>query len=314
VSGLISAELTSATGFNLSTASAPRIEPVGSVGDVNERTPANRAQADYWTTEGGPSWVRHERMYERMLAPFDDALLAAVDPTDRTTVLDIGCGFGATSLAFAARGATVHGVDLSPPMIERARQRAGTATVDFAVADVQTDDLGGPYDAVISRFGVMFFDDPVQAFTNMASVCAAEGRMAFVCWQPIEANPWMTLPSTVVRDLLDDPPPPPSGPMPGPNPFAFGDTDHVRTILDAAGWDSIDITSCTPTIDMGGDDGVAGAVAQALNGSAVKLLLAAGDDSVRTRAEAILTDRFAPHVVGDTVRMPSAAWLVTASR
>lgn len=278
---------------------------------MTDPTP-NRAQADYWTNEGGPSWVRHERMYERMLAPFDDALVAAIDPGPGMRVLDIGCGFGATSLAFAARGAAVHGVDLSPPMIERARERAGASPVGFTVADVQVDDLGGPFDAVISRFGVMFFDDPAQAFANMASATASEGRLAFVCWQPMEANPWMTLPSTVVRDLLDDPPPSPSGPMPGPNPFAFGDTDHVRAILDAAGWSSIDIVSCTPTIDMGGDDGVTGAVAQALNGSAVKMLLAAGDDSVRTRAEEILTERFAPHVHDGTVRMPSAAWLVTA--
>lgn len=279
---------------------------------MSDPAAANRAQADYWTNEGGPSWVRHERMYERMLAPFDDALLTAIDPGAGTTVLDVGCGFGATSVAFAERGATVHGVDLSPPMVERARQRVDRATATFAVADVQIDALAGPYDAIISRFGVMFFDDPVQAFTNMAGACAPDGRLAFVCWQPMEANPWMTLPSTVVRDLLDDPPPPPSGPMPGPNPFAFGDTDHVRVILDAAGWRSVDIVSCTPTIAMGGDDGVAGAVAQALNGSAVKMLLAAGDTTVRARAEAILTERFTPHVVGDTVRMPSAAWLVTA--
>lgn len=282
---------------------------------MNDETP-NRVQADYWTNEGGPSWVRHERMYERMLAPFDDALLAALDPSSAMRVLDVGCGFGVTSLAFADRGASVHGVDLSPPMIERARERAATtgSSATFAVADVQIDALGGPFDAVVSRFGVMFFDDPVQAFTNMAATTIADGRLGFVCWQPMEANPWMTLPSMVVRDLLDDPPPAPSGPMPGPNPFAFGDADHVRSVLDGTGWRAIDIAPCTPTIDMGGDDGVDGAVAQALNGSAVKMLLAAGDESVRTRAEEILTERFAPHVHEGTVRMPSAAWLVTARR
>jgi SAM-dependent methyltransferase len=277
---------------------------------------ANRVQTDYWTNEGGPSWVRHERMYERMLAPFDDALLTALEPSPTMRVLDVGCGFGVTSLAFASRGAAVHGVDLSPPMIERARQRASSAgmSATFAVADAQTDELGGPFDIVVSRFGVMFFDDPVQAFANMADATTGGGRLGFVCWQPMEANPWMTLPSMVVRGLLDDPPPAPSGSMPGPNPFAFGDADHVRSVLDAAGWRAIDIAACTSTIDMGGDDGVTGAVAQALNGSAVKMLLAAGDDSVRARAEEILTERFAPHVHDGTVRMPSAAWLVTAQR
>lgn len=278
----------------------------------------NRAQAVYWTTEGGPSWVRQERMYEQMLEPFDVALVDALSPSDGERVLDIGCGFGATALALAEQGAQVHGIDIALPMVERARERAAAAGVaaTFAVGDVQSGDLGGPYDAAVSRFGVMFFDDPVRAFANIASAIVGGGRLAFVCWQPIGANPWMTLPTEVVRGLVDVPSPPPVAPssMPGPNPFAFGDETHVESILHRAGWVDIMIGSCTPTIRMGGDDGISGAVAQALNGSAVKALLTMGDESTRDRAVTILTERFADHVVDGTVHMPSAAWLVTARR
>lgn len=277
----------------------------------------NAQQSRYWNDEGGPSWVEKERMYERLLAPFDAVLVEAISPRAGERVLDIGCGFGTTSVAMASRAARVHGIDISAPMVERATARAAAAGVDasFAMGDAQTDDLGGPHDAVVSRFGVMFFDDPVAAFANMAAATAAAGRLAFTCWQPIECNPWMTLPASVVHECLDTPPDPTAtGPMPGPNPFAFGDRSYVEGILRAAGWGSLSVESVEPLIEMGGDDGIPGAVEQALNGSAVRVLLAAGDESVRERAAAVLAERFADHLVDGVVRMPSAAWLVTARR
>lgn len=285
----------------------------------------NHAQARFWNEDGGPSWVSKERMYEQMLEPFDRALLDALRPVTEERVLDIGCGFGTTSLSIASRGAPVLGVDISAPMIERARERAAAAGVDarFVVGDAQTDPLDGPHDAVVSRFGVMFFSDPVQAFANIGDSVVDGGRLAFVCWQPMESNPWMTLPTDVVRGLLDGSsdatpaPAPAAAPiaaMPGPNPFAFGDAGFVRQLLADAGWHDIDVATCAPVIAMGGDDGLAGAVEQALNGTAVKSLLAGGDASIRDRAAAILVDRFEPHLVDGVVRMPSAAWLVTARR
>ena len=275
--------------------------------------------ARFWIEEGGPSWVQREQMYETQLAPFDVALLDALDPQPGERVLDVGCGFGTTSAAVAACGAHVHGVDISPAMVERANERAAAAGIDarFDVIDVQTGDLGGPYDAVVSRYGVMFFDDPVEAFANMAGATAPGGRLVFVCWQPIDANPWMSMPTDVVRALLDEVPSdmPPIGPMVGPNPFAFGDRAFVERMLTEAGWDSILIQPCTPTIRIGGDGGVAGAVEQGLNGSGVKALLAMTDDpTVRERAAERLAEEYAPHLVDGVVSMPSAAWLVTARR
>ena len=134
-------------------------------------------QARYWAEEGGPNWVRDEAVYETMLAPFDAVLLDALAPAAGERVLEVGCGFGATALALAGTGAVVHGVDVAPAMVERARERTAAAGVvaAFTVADAEVDPLGGPYDAVASRFGVMFFADPVAAFANMAAATRPGG-------------------------------------------------------------------------------------------------------------------------------------------
>jgi SAM-dependent methyltransferase len=257
--------------------------------------------------------VREEVAYDLMLAPFNGALLDLLDPRPGDRVLDVGCGFGTTSLGAAARGAVVHGVDISAPMIERARERAieAGATATFAVGDAQEDPLGGPYDAVTSRFGVMFFADPVHAFRNFAIATRREGRLAFVCWQPLERNPWMTAATEVLRRLMDDPPPPLP---PGSGPFAFGDTSFVDRVLADAGWIERAITAYETPARMGGNDGVRGAVNQALSSSAARALLAVGDATLRDRAAAILADQFESISVDGVVSFPAAAWLVSARR
>jgi SAM-dependent methyltransferase len=274
---------------------------------------ANAEQARYWTEDGGPNWVRDEAMFDMMLTPFNLALLDALDPQAGERVLDVGCGFGSTALAASARGALVHGVDISPPMIERARERAAAAkaSATFAVGDAQEDALGGPYDAITSRFGVMFFADPVRAFGNFATASRPAGRLAFVCWQPLERNPWMSAAPVVLRSLMDDPPPPPP---PGAGPFAFGDSAFVDHVLAEAGWTQRSIAPFETPARMGGTNGVHGAVEQALSNSAAKALLAMGDATLRERAAAILTDQFEAVSVDGVVDFPAAAWVVTARR
>jgi SAM-dependent methyltransferase len=272
---------------------------------------ANAEMARYWTEDGGPNWVRDEVMYDLMLMPFNNALLDALDPQPGEQVLDVGCGFGSTALAASARGAEVHGVDISPPMIQRARERATEANAKstFAVGDAQEDPLGGPYDAVTSRFGVMFFADPVRAFRNFASATRRGGRLVFVCWQPLERTPWMMAAPSVLRSLMEDPPPPPP---PGAGPFAFGDTAFIGRVLAEAGWTEPSIAPFETQARMGGNDGVLGAVNQSLGNSAAKALLAVGDATLRDRAAAILTDQFEALSVDGVVTFAAAAWLVTA--
>ena len=291
--------------------------PIGSVPHVSDATNnSNNAQADYWTNEGGPSWVRHERRYERMLQPFDDALIGALRPVSGDRILEIGCGFGATSIALAASGAAVHGVDIAPPMIGRARERVqGTAEqITFAVADAQEVDLGGPYDTAVSRFGVMFFADPVRAFTNIAASVRSGGNLAFVCWQSLDRNPWLGLPIEVLRSFTGAPAGPAALAPGAPNPLAFADPAHTEDILRRSGWTCIEFEPVEPLLSIGGDDGINGAVELALNGSSVKALLEGDNGTLRAQVADALTERFAEFVTGDTVLMQSSAWLVTARR
>jgi SAM-dependent methyltransferase len=280
----------------------------------------NAEQARYWTEEAGPGWVRDETVYDLMLTPFNDLLVERLGPRPGERVLEVGCGFGSTALALAARGAQVHGVDIAPPMIRRAEERAAahphgagtpTPTPTFAVGDAQEDDLGGPYDAVVSRFGIMFFGDPVRAFANIGSSTRSGGRLVFVCWQSVDRNPWMQDAAIVLRGLLENPPPPPP---PGAGPFAFADTAYVHDVLTAAGWRSVTHEAFEPSIRMGGNDGVAGAVEQALTSSMARALLTQGDATLRERAAAILHERFAAQAVDGVVRFPSATWVFRAER
>lgn len=285
----------------------------------------NRDQARYWTEEGGPSWVRNEHRYEEMLAPFDDALLAEIAPGTGDHILDIGCGFGTTSIAAASRGASVTAVDISTPMIERARERAGIAgvAVEFLHRDAQEDALGGPFDIVMSRFGVMFFIDPNRAFTNIASSTRADGRLAFMCWQTLDRNPWLSLPIDVVRSFDPDAVSAPSsaasaptstGVAGAPNPLAFADRNFTTAMLESAGWTDIDFTAVEPLRAVGGDEGIDGAVEFSLNGSSVKVLLERGGPELRADVVAALAERFDEYLVDGRVMMESAAWLVTARR
>lgn len=273
--------------------------------------PSNAEMARYWSEDCGPNWVRDEVVYELMLAPFNEVLVGAVEPLAGKRVLEVGCGFGSTALALAAGGAKVHGVDISPPMIDRARERAVAAKADatFAVADAQEAELGGPYDAIASRFGVMFFAEPERAFANFARAVRPGGQLAFVCWQTLDRNPWMGSATEVIRSLLADPPPPGS---PTAGPFAFGDRAHVEGILTNSGWSDVTISPVETSVHMGGNGGVAGAVDQMLGSSAVKALLAMGDASLRERAAELLARRLAAHVDRGVVRFAASAWLVQA--
>ncbi|CAB5067740.1 unannotated protein [freshwater metagenome] len=273
---------------------------------------SNEEQAKYWSEEGGLSWVRDQQLFDLMLSPFNTQLRQRLNLQSGERVLEIGCGFGTTALDLAQSGAAVHGVDISPPMIERAQERAREVHVDatFLVADAQEDPLGGPYDAAFSRFGVMFFADPVRAFRNIASSMRPNGRLAFVCWQPLERNPWINAAVTVLSDLLEDPPPPAAGDAPGP--FAFADPDRTSALLAEAGWVNIMFDSYDVPIRMGGENGIAGAVEQSLSSSVARKLLALGTPALRDRAAEILHEQFSGQATDGVVYSTGATWIFTA--
>lgn len=215
----------------------------------------NSAQIDYWNGAVGQKWKKDADRLDVMLSPFADAVINKAKPTPGQHVIDIGCGAGAVALGIAASAVnvTVTGVDVSEPLVSVGRQRAQTvgAKVDYVVADAATWRPQTPADIAVSRFGVMFFADPVAAFANIRACLKPEGRLAFACWRPLRENAWSFAPLQTAMPLLTSPPvmPPPGT----PGPFAFGDEDYVRKILSESGWSDIVMTPWDGNITLPGN-------------------------------------------------------------
>ena len=273
---------------------------------------ANTAQAEHWNTgDGVAHWVTNQARYDRMHAPFTALILAAAALRPGGTVLDVGCGCGGTTLAAArlvAPGQAV-GLDLSGPMLAQARagaEAAGLANAVFQQGDAQVHELEpDTFGTVISRFGVMFFADPVAAFANIRSATRPGGRLVFVCWQPMAANQWMLVPGAALAEHL-----PPPGP--GPGMFAFADPDRLRPILAAAGWRDIDIASEHASILVGGGGSVDDTVEFLRTATQGRTMLAGADAATAARALASLRAALTPFADADGVHLGAAVWLVQA--
>lgn len=199
----------------------------------------NADQAEFWSGRGGNAWVARQAQFDGMMTPILDLLLGTAKPATGERVLDLGCGTGASLLRVAAAiGPQGHvtGVDISQPMLGLARHRvteAGLDNVDILNADAQVHAFDQGFDLALSRFGVMFFADPVAAFANIRAAMRPGGRLAFVTWAGMAANPWFKIPSEVAQAHL--------GPVPrpdprAPGPMAFSESDYVLDILSRAGW------------------------------------------------------------------------------
>ena len=277
---------------------------------------ANTAQAEHWNTgDGVAHWVTNQARYDRMHAPFTALILAAAALRPGGTVLDVGCGCGGTTLAAArlvAPGQAV-GLDLSGPMLAQARagaEAAGLANAVFQQGDAQVHELEpDTFGTVISRFGVMFFADPVAAFANIRSATRPGGRLVFVCWQPMAANQWMLVPGAALAEHL---PPPGPGPGDGPGMFAFADPDRLRQILAAAGWTDIGITSEHASILVGGGGSVDDTVEFLRTATQGRTMLAGADAATAARALASLRAALTPFADADGVHLGAAVWLVQA--
>ena len=273
----------------------------------------NEEQARYWNGDEGTHWLAHEGRYEAMLAPFTARLLdaAALSRTDR--VLDVGCGCGSTTRA--AGRATFEGdalgVDLSRQLLDRAEERtreAGLSNVRFARADAQTYEfVAPPFDVAISRFGVMFFDDPLAAFANIGRALRPDGRLVFVCWAGVLDNEWIAVPGAAAAQHMALPD---GGDPGGPGPFSLADHDRILATLRAAHFDRIQIESVSEPIALG--SGIAETVEFfRATGFAQALLKDADTDTVTRVADAI-EEALVPYLTADGVRLGSKAWLVTA--
>ncbi len=274
----------------------------------------NVDQAQAWNGHEGRHWAQNRDRWDAVNAGFNEPLLAAaaIGPCDR--VVDIGCGAGATTRLAARRavGGRALGLDLSAPMLARAREaarREDIGNVQFVQGDAQVHGFEpGRFDVVISRFGVMFFADPVAAFANIGRALRPGGRLAFLCAAGAERNEWLQVLATL-RDVL---------PMTGfgapgsPGMFSLADPDRTRDVLSAAGFEQVDAVPVEAFGTWGQDaDDVA---AFLLDSGPGRHLLSQVTEEVADRARRVLTDALRTREGHDGLRMGNAAWLVTAVR
>ena len=273
----------------------------------------NAAQIDYWNACAGQSWVDGQEALDIELKPWGDKVIAALAPRAGERLIDVGCGCGATTLMLAAAvgpSGRVLGADISAPMLALARRRAetaGLAQASFVLADAQTHEFE-PADGVFSRFGVMFFADPVAAFANLRSALAPGGRIAFVCWRPLEENPWVSVPMSGVAPLLAEPP---TVAAPGaPGPFAFADRDRLSAILKGAGFARTEIERHDLMTGWGDLDA---SVRVATSIGPVGAALRNNPQLAGKAAEAVRA-ALTPYLTAEGVRLNASAWVVRAER
>jgi ubiquinone/menaquinone biosynthesis C-methylase UbiE len=276
--------------------------------------PSNAEQAEAWNGPKGQSWVEEQQERDASLSPFGKAAMELARPRPGERVVDIGCGCGDTSLALSdAVGFEGHvlGIDLSQPMLARAKERArGRKNLQLVCADAAAFTFERTASLLYSRFGVMFFAQPTEAFTHLRTALRPGGRLAFVCWRPLTDNPWMQVAAQVVNRVL----PPDDAPVPedAPGPFAFADHRRVRGILEAAGFEEVRFASFHASMPLGHGKGLEHAAEEALtHGPAARRLLKATDEQ-KARALHAMREALAPFASGDEVRLAASAWLVTA--
>lgn len=276
----------------------------------------NEEQRKRWDEEEGHHWVEEAERFDRMLEPYGERVIAALSPEPGERILDIGCGNGALSLDVAARvgpQGSVVGLDLSGPMLSLARSRAGErglGNVTFEQSDVQVHDFGDDrsFDAVMSRFGVMFFEDPVAAFANLRSAVRGGGRMAFACWQSVFENDWLTVPAAAILQFVPMPEPPAPG---TPGPFGLADPDQTRSCLTDAGWQNVDLEGFEIRQWLGPDPA---AVVEFLRKTEIaKSMLGEADEETAAKAWTAVESLLAEHTDHDGVHLTGRAWLVTAT-
>jgi SAM-dependent methyltransferase len=285
---------------------------VGKLGWMKENSAASE-----WATKRGEKWRAQLFGMEAMLTPLNEPLIHALHLDAPFRIADIGCGGGGTTLEILRRappGSVVHGFDISPVLIEfaRARSQSTTRAIAFEVVDMGTATAPEVlYDRLVSRFGIMFFDDPPSAFVNLVRWLAPEGRFAFAVWGRLSKNPWMASVREVVAEIIDMPP----LDLEAPGPFRYADADTLLAILEEAGLNELDVCDWRGTLSIGGGlpAGEAANFALASFSSFGELLGKTSDEALDNARQA-LTARFSRHQQDGIVRMDACVHIFTGAR
>ena len=276
----------------------------------------NASQIESWDGPGGQHWVAEAERYDRMTRSFGERIIEAAAPGPGEQVLDVGCGNGAVALAVSALvapGGSVMGLDVSGPMLAYARRRAEQAriaSVSFRQGDAQVYPLPrAGFDAVVSRFGVMFFDDPVAAFANIGRALRPGGRIAFTCWRDLIVNDWLMVPAGAALQYV---PMPDLGQPGAPGPFSLADPERVHQVLRDAAFAQIALEEITRPMPMGSS---ADDVLAFMRGTEMAHVLMTGVDSgTAERAWVAVKAALQAHAEPAGITLAGTAWLVTARR
>lgn len=279
-------------------------------------TPHASTAGSDWADARGEKWRDQLDRMEAMLAPVDDPLIQALHLAGPCRIADLGCGGGGTSLEILRRappGSVIHGFDISPALIDaaRARTRPEERAIAFTVADVATAPVPEErYDRLVSRFGVMFYDDPAAAFASLSRWLGPAGRFAFAVWGHPADNPWHASVRDAVAELVDMPPVDPEA----PGPFRYADAGRLLALLDREGFGELAVTDWRGTLPIGGGLPAAEAARFMLETVSVGELLAGAGDAALEAARRSLTARYARHERDGVVRLDACVHIVTGAR
>ena len=277
----------------------------------------NVKQKIFWSGKGGDVWVERQTELDITLEPLGNAALEKIDLTNSNQLLDIGCGTGRTCIDIAQKFSNCHvsGIDISEPMIGRAKNLANEEKIlnaSFLVQDIQLEPLkADKYDAAFSRFGVMFFDEPKEAFINIHNSLKDNSPLSFVCWQSPKENPWHGVASMVLKQHLDLPVPEKRA----PSPFAFQEPDYIDDILTTAGFKNIMIEPLALKILWFADQSLDEAV---FNFMSLNPVIAESMKSVEAETKDKITNElseaFKPFMTDKGLVFDSATWIVSANK
>jgi SAM-dependent methyltransferase len=275
--------------------------------------PTNTEQARAWGGRVGAHWVDNSERHDRMLAPYLAAVVQAAELSATDNVLDVGCGTGAltrSTARLAVDGQAV-GVDMSGHMVSAAREitdAEGPINAAYEEVDAQTHDFpAGGFDTLVSRFGVMFFDDPVVAFANLHRAVRPGGRVAFACWQRLVDNEWLLVPGEAAAEHVGAPE---AAAPDDPGPFSLADPDRVRQVLTDAGYGEVALNGIGGPMVIGSD--VDDSVGYLAESQVVHGMLEGKEPEAVDRAVAAMRDSLAAHAGPHGVVLGGKAWLVTA--
>lgn len=271
-----------------------------------------------WQDASGRKWLRNQEKTDAQLGPLSESALAALELREGEIVLDVGCGTGQTLLELRERvGAAgrVVGLDISPPMLEGARARiaeSGSNNIECVLDDATTFRSEERFDAIFSRFGVMFFEDGERAFRNLLALLKPHGRISFVCWRALAENPWATEPMAAIHRISPDAPLPSMLREGEPGPFRFGDRALVEKLLSSAGFRDVRITPETRDMVLGGARTLDEALDFALEIGPAARMVGEADPALLPQYRSSLEETLSSRLTSKGVVYPAALFVVTA--